>query len=232
MSCFLFTVHACVKFSPILAQQQLLGARKHEGGGEKGIRQTRGKKRETGEQKNLAGDWKLKEFFKKEEEEASAAGRKGVGVYGVFSPPVSLLAVRCVGEGAAKDEVQCERQEGADKSGLSEQCRVRLCTSSLFLTAIPEASVLGREGEWCGGGHTRGEPKLSTLREKEGRKWEMGVCDCCLDRYCDTDLLHPDPRPLLGSPDDHGFVHGGWEQTERLLHPSACRGRQRHWAYT
>lgn len=44
MSCFLFTVHACVKFSPILAQQQLLGAMKHEGGGEKGIRQTRGKK--------------------------------------------------------------------------------------------------------------------------------------------------------------------------------------------
>lgn len=90
----------------------------------------------------------------------------------------------------------------------------------------------GREG---GRENTRGEPKLSTLTEKEGRskKWEMGVCDCCLDHYCvctplDTDLLHPDPRSLLGSPDDHGFVHGGWEQTERLLQLSACRGRQRN----
>lgn len=239
MSCFLFTVHACVKFSPILAQQQLLGARKHEGGGEKGIRQTRGEKRETGEQKNLAGDWKLKEFFKKKEEEAAAAaGRKGVGVYGVFSPPASLLAVRCVGEGAAKDEVQCERQEGADKSGLSEQCRVRLCTSSLFLTAIPEASVLGREGEWCGGGAHQGRTQAVNV-QGEGRQEVGNGClrfvvwtDTACAHPIDTDLLHPDPRPLLGSPDDHGFVHGGWEQTERLLHPYACRGRQRHWAYT
>lgn len=41
MSCFLCSIHACVKFSPIMAQRQLLRARKHEGGGEKGIRQER-----------------------------------------------------------------------------------------------------------------------------------------------------------------------------------------------
>lgn len=41
MSCFLCTIQACVKFSPIMAQWQLLGARKHEGGGEKGMQQER-----------------------------------------------------------------------------------------------------------------------------------------------------------------------------------------------
>lgn len=85
--------------------------------------------------------------------------------------------------------------------------------SLLFLKPV----VLGREETEARGGRTPGgEPELSTLAEKEGssKKRKMGVCDCYLDRYClctalDTDLLHPDPRTLLGSPDDHGFVHGG-----------------------
>lgn len=53
MSRFLCTIHACVKFSPIVPQWQLLGARKHEGGGEKGMQQERqgGNKGEAGEEK-------------------------------------------------------------------------------------------------------------------------------------------------------------------------------------
>lgn len=42
----------------------------------------------------------------------------------------------------------------------------------------------------------------------------------------DTDLLHPDSRSFLGSPEDHGLVHGGWEETERLLQFATFRGRQ------
>lgn len=86
-------------------------------------------------------------------------------------------------------------------------------------------------------------------------EWEIGVWVCVVactnpvfplesDWFClsvcvyihptciqvNTHLLHPDSRSLLRSPEDHGFVHGGREQTERLLQLVTCRGRQRHWA--
>ena len=36
------------------------------------------------------------------------------------------------------------------------------------------------------------------------------------------------PEPSSGAQRDHGLVHGGGEQAERLLQLAACRGRQ--WA--
>ncbi len=60
------------------------------------------------------------------------------------------------------------------------------------------------------------------------------VCVCvqciCIHPPCiqvNTHLLHPNSRSLLRSPEDHGFVHGGREETERLMQLATCRGRQR-----
>lgn len=101
MSYFLCTIHACVKFSPILAQRQLLGARKHEGGGKKGILLKRWKR---GKQVKKSGGCLKSEslFFKKKKKRRRKAGR--VPGFTACPPPASLLAVRCVGEGAVKEE--------------------------------------------------------------------------------------------------------------------------------
>lgn len=60
------------------------------------------------------------------------------------------------------------------------------------------------------------------------------MCVCSLQKVTDsmtclvnTDLLHPDTRSLLRSPEDHGFVHRSRKQLERLLELITCRGKQR-----
>lgn len=74
MSC-LCAIHACVKFSPILAQRQLLGAGKHEGGGKKGILLKRWK---TGKQVKKSGGCLKSERLKEEERQEGCRGLRHV----------------------------------------------------------------------------------------------------------------------------------------------------------
>lgn len=86
---------------------------------------------------------------------------------------------------------------------------------------------------------------MSRATEREAsrnrvKNWCVGLHGCVFpsesDWYTDihppgiqvnTHLLHPDSRSLFRSPEDHGFVHGGREQTERLFQLTTFRGRQR-----
>lgn len=77
-----------------MAQWQLLGARKHEGGGEKGMQQGRqgGKKGEAGEEKIwrvTKKKRKIMEFKKKEKQERPRGGR---GLWHVLPRPLCSLS--------------------------------------------------------------------------------------------------------------------------------------------
>lgn len=167
-----------------------------------------------------------------------------------------LHPVGCVGEWAIKEGVQCEwvieGKMGEDNLGLSKLTLVRRAPR-LFITVYHFYSWhlnVRESGNWRSGTDRRREDigggiklrSMSRAAEWEASRNRVGklvcesawMCVCSLHKVTDnmtslvkTDLLHPDTRSFLRSPEDHGFVHRSRKQLERLLELIACRGIQK-----